>query len=99
MSMPTIELPEIDFEMAVSNLIASIALEEAGLAHILNAEGMKLQHVIAREDINFQTLLEVNESVTETVSGIAEIEDGLQRKLSAILKIVPDEPIPPDEDV
>ena len=92
MSMPTIDLPEIDLDTAVSNLIASIALEEAGLSHILNAEGMKIQYAIACEDIDFQTLIDINESVTDTVAGIAVIEEGLARKLSAVLKIVPDEP-------
>ena len=87
MSMPTITLPEIDLETAVGNLIASIALEESGLSHILNAEGMKLQHVIAREETTIQDLINIDESVTNTVESIAEIEESLASKLASVISI------------
>ncbi|UTW69086.1 hypothetical protein KHA80_18360 [Anaerobacillus sp. HL2] len=49
MSLPNIPniKPDIDLDRddVINLLIASIALEEIGLSHILNAEGEKLQRV------------------------------------------------------
>ena len=49
MSMPVIQMPEnpVSMPQAVTDLIESIALEETALSHILNAEGEKMQKVIA----------------------------------------------------
>ena len=41
MSMPVIECYEVELCCAASSLLQSIALEEAAVAHILNAEGKK----------------------------------------------------------
>ena len=41
--MPCIECKDVDKCCAASALLQSIALEEAAIAHILNAEGEKLQ--------------------------------------------------------
>ena len=43
MSMPKIENIDIDKCSAASALLQSIALEEAAISHILNAEGEKIQ--------------------------------------------------------
>lgn len=37
---------------AITDIIESIALQETALSHILNAEGEKMQAVIAMEDIS-----------------------------------------------
>ena len=85
MSMPVIELPDIDFQTALSNIVASIALGEAGLAHILNAEGMKIQSVIAYANVTIDDLNTINESITSVVQGAADIEDAMQEKLNAVM--------------
>jgi len=36
----------VDREDAINLLLASIAMEELGLSHILNAQGEKLQYVL-----------------------------------------------------
>ncbi|WRK51942.1 hypothetical protein SD457_15615 [Coprobacillaceae bacterium CR2/5/TPMF4] len=43
MGMPIIECTPVDEGCALTAILQSIALQEAGLAHILNAEGEKLQ--------------------------------------------------------
>ena len=48
MGMPVITCCDIDKCCATSSLLQSIALEEAALAHILNAEGEKLQKAHCR---------------------------------------------------
>jgi len=44
--MPRIDVPDVSEENALANIIVSIALEEAALAHIINAEGEKIQRVV-----------------------------------------------------
>jgi hypothetical protein len=61
----------------------SIALQEAGLAHILNAEGEKIQRAakIARR---VDELLEVNRSVIDTINSVTQLEFTLVSKLNAL---------------
>ena len=44
-SFPNID-PPIQRENAVNQILSSIAMEELGLSHILNAEGEKLQYIL-----------------------------------------------------
>lgn len=46
MSLPSFPVvnPPIEREDAVNQILSSIAMEELGLSHILNAEGEKLQY-------------------------------------------------------
>lgn len=48
MSMPEFPEPNPDFtlEQALIMILSSIALEEAALGHIMNAEGEKIQHIL-----------------------------------------------------
>ena len=48
MSMPTLvaDLPDVGREAAINQIIATIAMEELSLSHILNAEGEKIQYVL-----------------------------------------------------
>jgi len=80
--MPRIELNEISLDRAFRNIVASIALQEAAIAHVLNAEGEKLQRIIGIEDVDVDMLVSVNESVTGLTGAVADIEESLARKLS-----------------
>ena len=69
---------------AITDLIESTALEEAALAHILNAEGEKLQAIIALSEATPSLLLQANRSVRSMTSAIALLETLLASKLSLI---------------
>lgn len=63
-----------------SDLIESIALMEASLAHILNAEGEKLQKIIQCSH-DFCEIMEVNDSVNQTIKNVTCLEKVLLEKL------------------
>lgn len=67
-----------------ADVIESIALTEASIAHILNAEGEKLQKAIACSR-NVSELLCVNESVLKTITHSTQLEQMLYYKLESIL--------------
>ena len=60
MSMPVIAMPcnPITMAQAVTDLLESIALEETALSHILNAEGEKIQKVLAQLDAEIDVATE-----------------------------------------
>ena len=83
MSMPVITASTTTRDQAVTDLIQSIALEETALSHILNAEGEKIQKIIAYQDVTPELLLATNKSVESTVNAVARLEMILQSKLSS----------------
>ena len=66
---------------AISDLMESVALQQAALSHILNAEGEKLQKILSFQDITHETVLAANRSVESMVNAIANLEINLQSKL------------------
>ncbi|HKM42731.1 MAG TPA: hypothetical protein VJZ70_01920 [Limnochordia bacterium] len=93
MSMPNIPdiTPkiEIDREEALTLLLASIALEEMGLAHILNAEGEKMQFLLQDKTVCAYDLLAVNESIEQVIRSITKLQIVLQDKLDTVVRILP----------
>lgn len=85
MSMPVITPSSTSRAQAINDLMESIALQETGLSHIINAEGEKIQAVVAMNNVCFNELIAVNESVRDTLSAIAEFEQILYDKLSILL--------------
>lgn len=69
-----------------AKVLESIALAEAGIAHILNAEGEKLQKAI-QECVSICELLKVNASVQKTIVCATHLEHTLYNKLEALLQI------------
>lgn len=68
---------------ACEAVLESIALMEAAIAHILNAEGEKIQKAVATtEDVG--KLLAVNKSVSETLSKAIFLEQILYCKLESL---------------
>lgn len=81
MSMPVITPSNVTKCQAITDIIESVALEQTALSHILNAEGEKLQAVIAINGVTSEQLLAVNDSVQSMVNSITRLEMILQAKL------------------
>ena len=81
MSMPVITPGEGSREQAVTDLIQSVALQEAALSHIINAEGEKMQKIIAIDNVTPEQLLTLNRSVESLINSIMRLELMFQAKL------------------
>ena len=106
MSMPTIDLEDIDPREALAAIMASIALQEAALAHIINAEGEKIQRVVGTftpegESTPMAPLVPapdaedmqaINTTVGDMIETISNIETSLHNKLRTVLAVLPIEP-------
>lgn len=82
MGMPIITPSQTSRCQAVSDIIQSVALEQAALSHILNAEGEKLQKILKDDRICTETLLKTNKSIQSMVQSITMLEVVLQSKLA-----------------
>ena len=84
MSMPNI--PDVDadinitIDQSVNLLLASIAFEELGLAHIINAEAEKIQYVLGT--IVGQTLLET----PPTIDDLLKIDRSVEQTMRSVIK-------------
>lgn len=81
MGMPVITPGETPRCQAITDIIRSVALQQAALSHILNAEGEKLQRAVGTEDVSPALLLDFNKSVEQTIRTITQLEVILQAKL------------------
>lgn len=81
MSMPIIKPSTTTKCQAITDIIESVALEQTALSHILNAEGEKLQYVIAYPNITPEQLLTFNKSVQSMINATTRLELILQSKL------------------
>ncbi|MBK9265917.1 MAG: hypothetical protein IPM54_39770 [Polyangiaceae bacterium] len=80
---------------AAAWVVFSVALEELGLAHIINAEGEKIQKVVGDvtkplDATEFNWLVSVNESVRGTLETIICKEIVLNLKLCQALHFLDD---------
>lgn len=82
MGMPVITTSQGSRYNAVTDIIQSVALEQAALSHILNAEGEKLQCMISSDCTSPEQILATNDSVRSMVDSVAKLEMILQYKLS-----------------
>ena len=92
MSMPKFpELPDLNMECSLAQVISSIAMEELALSHIINAEGEKIQYVLGtlhdrpclRPSV--EDILLVNDSVKDMLSTVSMNQMFLFAKLSAAI--------------
>ncbi|MEG1528552.1 MAG: hypothetical protein RR248_05610 [Clostridia bacterium] len=73
-----------NYRQQINDLIESIALQETALGAIANAEGAKIQKVIAMPNVTPQQLLCLNKSVADMTNAITLLESILNMKLSAV---------------
>ena len=104
MSMPSYvdTVPVLDREAIINQILASIALEELALSHVLNAEGEKIQFALGTLQIpdrglsggiTIANLVDLNNSVAATLQAAASNQAALTEKLRAVLDaITEDEP-------
>lgn len=92
MSQPTFpQNPDINRDDVVNQILSSIAMEELGLAHILNAEGEKIQYVLGTlpgvtgPNATIQDLLCMNKSIQNTLQAIAGNQLFLLQKMQNAL--------------
>jgi len=67
---------------AITDVIASVALQEAALSHILNAEGEKIQAMLTIDGVKDEQLLALNNTVTRLIRTVTRLEMILQAKLA-----------------
>ena len=101
MSMPSFPPNGADLtrEEALTMIIASIAMEELALSHIINAEGEKLQYILGtlpgtKPCACPQDVLAVNKSVASLLDVVAQNQMLLKNKLEKVLEVCP-APVPP----
>ena len=73
-SMPIIVPSEVTRCQSITDMIQSVALEQTALSHILNAEGEKLQAIIAAPEAINAKILAANKSVRLMVESITRLE-------------------------
>ena len=66
---------------SITDIIQSIALMEASLSHILNAEGEKIQKILSCANSTCD-IIKVNDSVNKTIINISHLEQILYSKLA-----------------
>ncbi len=99
MSIPNIPDINPDITITIDDtinlLLASIALEELGLAHILNAEGEKIQAALGTLTTgtpplatSIQDLIDIDNSVQDTIKTIIKKQMLLQFKLEETSNLI-----------
>ena len=85
--------PDCNIDNSICQILTSIAMEEIGLSHIINAEGEKLQYILGTlPGINppnpptVEEVLEVNESIKDMLQQVAFNQMFLTAKMSGALK-------------
>jgi hypothetical protein len=81
------ELPDFTREDAVNQILASIAMEELGLSHIINAEGEKIQFALGtlegapKPNADIDDVLDVNDSVQKLLGSVSQNQMFLRSKM------------------
>lgn len=87
MSMPVINPSQTSPCQAIADLLESIALQEAGLAHIINAEGEKIQKALEIPGVTIEQLVAINQSVLDVLTKVIKLEMVLEFKLEEINRL------------
>jgi len=85
--------PSLTREDVINQIISSIAMEELGLSHIINAEGEKLQYALGTipgisgptDPATIDDLLRLNESIRDTLDSTIQNQMFLKAKMQNAL--------------
>lgn len=86
--------PDITREDTLNMLLTSIAMEELGLSHIINAEGEKLQYILGTlkcadgMEPSIEQLLQVNDSITCLLDSVMQNQIFLKSKMEKVLNSI-----------
>ena len=95
MSMPVFADTDIGREEALNMILASIAYEELGLSHVINAEGEKIQRAVGTLDglsalaESIEDLINIDTSVATLLAAVQETQTALMTKMTAALAADP----------
>ncbi len=79
---------DLDFKEILKLLMASIALEEVGLSHMINAEGEKMQKYLGLDNLSKHDLLKLNDRVNEFLSNAVNKNKILAGKLDTVKEFI-----------
>lgn len=96
MSMPIITPGTETRCQAITDIISSVALEQAALSHIIYAEGDKIQKIVENA-VTAGEMLAVNKSVRSMLNAISRLEMVLQGKLELFEDCLCDECMEQDD--
>lgn len=91
MSLPQFpDNPDITRQDAINQIISSIASEELGMSHIINAEGEKIQYAVGTlpgrvGDATVNDVLEINDSVSSNLTTLLQNQMIVNAKLSSAI--------------
>ena len=72
--MGTPEYCPLSRRQAITNIIDSVAQEQAALSMILSAEGDKLRRLICTPEVCPEQLLAANRSIEKTINAVSRLE-------------------------
>lgn len=72
------------YPQQITDIIESVALEQAALAQLMQAEGAKIQTAVSQGSISQEELLCINKSVADVISSIQLLEIILKQKMSVL---------------
>ncbi len=82
----TITPSDTTLVQAITDVVESIALEEVGIANVINAESCKIYKAIEIAE-SIDDLVEINTSVSDTLENIIKSQILLEFKLKEISKL------------
>jgi hypothetical protein len=80
----------IDRQKVIDITLASIALEQDGMAKIIKAEGEKLKQMMNRKNYNLspQEFITINESVQKTLKEVSKKDMLLEGRIQSLIELI-----------
>lgn len=96
------QIPRRTLREALTDVIESIALEEAAMAHLINAEAEKAQFIAHNmssllDDGTLDDILQVQKSISRLLDQVIRKQDILLEKLRLALEVIGNELPSPEE--